>query len=148
MPKLTKRFVDGVRPGDGEAFHWDRDLPGFGLRVFPSGRRSYVVQYRAAGRTRRMALGAHGALSPDEARRQARQVLAAVGRGDNPAADRAAAKRAPSVSEFCERYLVEHAEDRKKPSSVHEDRRLIERQVKPALGRRRILEVTRPDVVR
>ena len=66
----------------------------------------------------------------------------------DPAADRAAAKRAPSVSEFSERYLAEYAEDRKKPSSVYEDRRLIERHVEPALGRRRVIDVTRPDVVK
>ena len=55
MAKLTKRFVDAVEIRDKDYVVWDDELPGFGLRVFASGKRSYVIQYRAAGRSRRYA---------------------------------------------------------------------------------------------
>ena len=47
MPKLTKRIVDAADIQATEHFVWDSDIPGFGLRVLPSGRKGYVVQYRA-----------------------------------------------------------------------------------------------------
>ena len=61
MAKLTKRAVDAAIARSSDYFIWDDDLAGFGLRVFTSGKRSYLVQYRAAGRTRRYTIGLHGA---------------------------------------------------------------------------------------
>jgi hypothetical protein len=57
MPKLTKRIVDAAEAQATEQFIWDSDIPGFGLRVLPSGRKGYVVQYRAGRRSRRISLG-------------------------------------------------------------------------------------------
>jgi hypothetical protein len=64
VPNLTRRTVETARPREREYILWDESLPGFGLRVFPSGKRSYCIQYRSDGRTRRMALGLHGVLTP------------------------------------------------------------------------------------
>jgi hypothetical protein len=63
VPNLSKRTVESARPREREYILWDEALPGFGLRVFPSGKRSYCIQYRSDGRTRRMALGLHGLLT-------------------------------------------------------------------------------------
>jgi len=65
MAKLTKRIVDAAAARSSDYFIWDDDLAGFGLRVFASGKRSYLVQYRAGGRTRRYTIGLHGAWTPD-----------------------------------------------------------------------------------
>ena len=54
MPKLTKRTIDATEPQLVEFFIWDESIPGFGVRVMPSGRKSFVVQYRAGRRPRRM----------------------------------------------------------------------------------------------
>ena len=57
MPKLTKRVIDAAEIQAAEYFIWDDELPGFALRVLPSGRKGYIVQYRAGRRSRRMSLG-------------------------------------------------------------------------------------------
>lgn len=84
MTKLTKRIVDALRPDPTrDVFKWDGELRGFGVRVKPSGARSFLVQYRNThGQTRRMVVGAVGTLTPDEARSIARQRLAEVCDGD------------------------------------------------------------------
>jgi hypothetical protein len=56
MSKLTKRVVDAAEIREREYFIWDEDLPGFGLRVLPSGRKRYIIQYRAGRRSRRISL--------------------------------------------------------------------------------------------
>jgi hypothetical protein len=60
MPKITKRLVESVKSQKKDYVVWDSDLPGFGLRVFASGKRSYVIQYRRDGRSRRYTIGLHG----------------------------------------------------------------------------------------
>ena len=67
---LTKRIVDRLAVDDKDAVFWDRELPGFGLRVYPSGAKVYVVQARCAGRSKRATVGRHGDVSPDQARRK------------------------------------------------------------------------------
>ena len=69
MVKLTKRAVEAAEAKTKDYILWDRELPGFGLRVFPSGKRSYIVQYRQGGRSRRMAIGLHGVWTAELARR-------------------------------------------------------------------------------
>lgn len=59
MCKITKRVVDAAEVRAKDYVIWDDELPGFGLRVFVSGKRSYVIQYRAAGRSRRYTIGSH-----------------------------------------------------------------------------------------
>ena len=71
MTKLTKRFVEAVEPQSKGHVVWDDELPGFGLRVYPSGKRSYIVQYRSRGRSRRYTIGLHGIWTPETARREA-----------------------------------------------------------------------------
>lgn len=81
MTKLTKRFVEAVEPQSKGHVVWDDELPGFGLRVYASGKRSYIVQYRSRGRSRRYTIGLHGVWTPDTARRQAKALLGQVAHG-------------------------------------------------------------------
>lgn len=72
MAKLTKRAVDAAESGAKDYVIWDDELPGFGLRVFTSGKRSYVLRYRSAGRSRRFTIGLHGVWTPERARQEAK----------------------------------------------------------------------------
>ncbi len=68
MPKITKKALDAAIPNGRDYVIWDSELPGFGLRVFASGTRSYVLQYRSLGRSRRYTIGLHGVWTPEAAR--------------------------------------------------------------------------------
>ncbi len=113
------------------AFHqtevvWDAEIPGFGVRVWPSGRRVYILKYRnLQGRQRKPVIGRHGNLTADQARSVARQWLAEVERGNDPASDKLEARRGATVRELCGRFLSDYAEGRKKESSIRVDRRMI-----------------------
>ncbi len=153
MPKITKRTVDRLRPDPAgrDRFLWDAGdgaLKGFGVRVKPSGVASYIVQYRnKEGRTRRLALGRVGVLTPEEARREAGDKLKAATKGGDPSAERHAARTAITVAELCDWYLKD-AVGRVKPSTLDMDRSRIECHVKPLLGRRTVAALTLADIER
>lgn len=146
MPKLTKRFVDLAQPGPKDVFHWDEDMHGFGLRVKPSGVKSYIVQYRQNGRSRRMTLGRHGVLTAEEARKLAKKQLGSVAHGQDPAEERQTRRKAPTIKDLCDDYMERHALPNKRPVSVRDDRSMIEGIVLPKLGTKKAEDVTRRDI--
>ena len=146
--RLSKRLVESTDIRPVEYMLWDSDLAGFGIRIMPSGRRSYLVQYRIGTRSRRLSLGAHGILTAEQARSLAVQALAAVKAGGDPAEDRKQRRHALTVRDLAERFDCEHIAVRVKGSTAKEYRRNLTRFILPALGRLRIEEVTRADVAR
>lgn len=144
--RLTKRSVEKL-PGKADSyFVWDADLKGFGARIYPSGKRTYVIQYRAGRRTRRMTLGQHGALTTDQARKMARQKLGDVARGADPAEERRQHQLAPSVAALCDRFLELYVEQHCKPTTVRSYRTIIRNNIKPRLGTYLVNAVTRADI--
>ena len=148
MAKLSKRTIDALTPEAKDYFVWDDELKNFALRVMPSGRKTFLVQYRAKGRTRRVKIGVYGSLTADEARQQAKRVLGEVAHGEDPAEDIATDRKAPTVANICDRFVEEHAMIRCKPSTANEYRRLLNREIKPKFGTRRITDIMRPDISR
>ena len=148
MPKLTKRTVEAAELKASEYFVWDDELPGFGLRVLPSGRKGYVVQYRAGRRSRRISLGPSTVLACEQARNRAITIIAAARNGEDPAAKRDADREAISVTELAERFEREHIALRVKESTAKGYRRMVARVILPALGRHRVTEVTRADIAK
>lgn len=139
--KLTKTVADGATyQGNGQSrcVLWDDALPGFGLRVYPSGKKSFVLFYRAGRQQRLMVLGSYGVLTVQQAREKAQKVLASVLDGADPIETRQQERTAPLVSELAERYLREHARPKKKAASIEADERLLRLYVLPALGRRTV----------
>jgi integrase len=148
--QITKRLVDSLKSRDGEYFVWDGALAGFGIRVQATGARSYVVKYRAgSGRgapTRRLTLGKVGTLTPDEARTLAKKMLGSVAHGADPAAQKAADKRASTLSEIGEQFLTEHVAAKRSASSATSYRDLLERLTYPDLGKRKADKITTAEI--
>jgi Arm DNA-binding domain len=107
MVKITKRVVEAAEAREKDYVIWDDELPGFGVRVFSSSKRSYVIQYRTRGRSRRYTIGLHGAWAPETARREAKVQLGRVAGGDDPVEDRQLDHKAITVKELCTRYLAD-----------------------------------------
>jgi integrase len=150
--QITKSFVDRLKPRPGEYTVYDGALPGFGVRVRPSGAKSYVVVYRAgAGRgtpVRRFLLAAIGKITPEAARRQAKAILGAVAHGNDPAADKATERSAVTVGELADRFMSEHVEQKRKPGTVAFYRHLLDKIIRPALGATKADKLTRGAVAR
>lgn len=154
MAKLTKRIVDAAEINGRDYFIWDDELPGFGLRVFASGKRSYLIQYRAAGRTRRYTIGLHGVWTPETARQEAKVQLGRIAHGDNPADERQLDNKAVTIKELCALYVADlnaglilgKGGRPKKPTTIMTDTGRIERHVVPLLGSRRVKDLTKADV--
>jgi integrase len=157
MQRLNKRTIDGLRPRAGrDVFRWCGELRGFGVRVKPSGVRTLLIQYRnRRGQTRRLSLGQYGRVTVEEARREAKIHLAEVARGEDPSEARKVARDARTVADLCDRYMQDawagrilHRGRTKKASTLQIDEGRIGRHVKPLLGRKQIVEITRRDVER
>ncbi len=146
---LTKRLVASVKPSDRDIFVWDAEVPGFGLRVWPSGKRVFIYQYRTKhGHTRRPTIGQYGAITVQQARRTARQWAAEVQQGDDPGGERREARSAPTVAQLADRYMAEHARVKKRPRSVTSDETLLRLHILPTTGHRKAASVTRADAQR
>jgi integrase len=148
VTKLTKRICDAAKPRERQFVVWCSELPRFGLRVRETGARVFIVQFRANGRSRVVTIGPYGALTVDQARREARKLLGDVERGSDPAARRDGQREALSVRELAEKWLEQHVTPKLKARSVAEDRRLLDRLLLPALGKRNAADVTRADLSR
>jgi integrase len=148
--KITKRAVDGLEcPANRDrVFIWDEALSGFGVAAFPSGKKVYVAQYRQDGRSRRLALGDHGRLTPEEARSLAKKTLGAVEGGADPIAKRKEGRAVRTFREVADDFLTMHVEGKRKARTAEEYRRLMTKHVYPALGAMRVADVRRADIVR
>lgn len=148
MPRLNKTFVNKIPAGPQDRLYSDSDLPGFCLRVKPSGVMTWVVRYRnERGRQRSLALGKYGELTPGEARKLAKDKLADVRRGEDPSADRQRYREALTVGELTELYRERHLST-KKDSTRSRANGLLRRVLLPALGRLKCESLISADVVR
>ncbi|WP_422344907.1 integrase arm-type DNA-binding domain-containing protein [Parasphingorhabdus sp.] len=148
MTKLTKSKIDALEIKSKDYFIWDSELPGFGIRVFPSGRKKFVLQYRHSRKSRRMMIGRHGAITLDQARKLAIQALAKIGQDIDPLQERAERRDALTVKELADRFEAEHIAVHLKATTAKEYRRNLKLFILPAIGRMRITDVTRVFPVR
>lgn len=157
MPKLIKTILDNAELRDKPYFIWCSDLPGFGARVFPTGKKTfYVDYYNQAGQRKRMSIGSMGKLTVEEARKLARINLGDALKGDDPALERKTRRTSLTVSELCTQY-IEAAEKGlilgrggkpKKKASIDTDRSMSNAHIKPLLGKKLVIELKRADIVK
>lgn len=146
MPKLTKRTVDALKPKAESYFEWDSIVVGFGVRVMPSGTKTFQVQYRKGRRTRRSSLGRFGVVAVEQARDHAREMLGQVAGGYDPVEEIALTRLAPTVSDLCDRFLQVHVAIHVKPSTARDYRSTINRVIRPTMGTFKVADVMRKDV--
>lgn len=145
--RLTKSAIESARYANddgGRCVLWDSEQTGFGLRIYPSGRKSFVLVYRVNGRQRFLTLGPYGPLTVDAARKLALRRKAEVIEGHDPLADRQSARHALTLREMSTLYLDRHAKPRKKTWEA--DERRLNRLVLPKLGARQLATITRADL--
>ena len=142
---ITECVVDAL-PAGRDTVIWDRALTGFGVRVYPSGAKVYVVQTRGPTGTKRITVGRHGVIGAAEARRRAALIIARIRAGEDLAERPAQKPAGPTLATLAERYLREHVAVRCKPSTAAQYRLAIERYIVPALGERAVSEIGRSQV--
>lgn len=148
MPKLTKRTIEALDVRESDYFVWDSELPGFGVRVLPSGRKKFVLQYRYGKTSRRMGIGQFGAITVDQARGLALQGLAKLRQDIDPLAEVRERRTAITVKELSDRFDAEHIAVHLKATTAKEYRRNLKLFILPAIGQKRILDVTRADIAK
>ncbi len=153
MAKLARRFiskrtVESLPVGERETVYWDSSLSGFGVRVYPSGSKVYLVQTRAGGTSRRLTVGRHGLITADQARQTAARIIADIKAGNEPVLHNGASPpdAGPTVAEVAERFMTEHVAVRCKPTTARHCRHILDRHLLPALGGVRLGQIGRERV--
>jgi len=146
--KLTKSLIDraayeGDKHGNEWDVRWDSTVPGFGLRIYPTGRKAFILRYRVNGSKQLLTLGTYGVLTLEQARNLARQRLGEVIGGEDPLEQRRKARQGETMQALCTAYLERHAARKR---SARDDRRRIAQHLVPVWGHRKIDSITRADV--
>ena len=139
--RINKRTVDALRVQSGDAVFWDRTLPGFGIRVYASGRKVYVVQARGPAGSRRVALGNHVELPCERARKEAATVIDRIKRGEEPQPPAPVPVTEPRVADLVERYFRVHVATHCSAKTAAGYRYVVDKHILPALGTMRVRDV-------
>ena len=151
--KLTKRIADASAPKAHRYTVFDSVIPGFGLRVYPSGARSWIFEYRPGegGRKvskKRITIGKVGDFTPEAARKVADNFRAMVKTGRYPQGDKAKEREAITVAELAATFLADHVEAKRKLSTKAHYEDIFNRLLLPKLGHQKAKNITRADIAR
>lgn len=158
MPKLTKSIVDGADLRSKQYTIWCSDLKGFGVYIHPTGKRSYFVDYRTGdGNRRRMTIGTHGVITTEQARKLAIETMGGVVlQKADPLLERKTRRKSLTVAQLCDQYMkaaekgviLGRSRRPKKTSTIEIDKGRVERHIKPLLGTKLVIDLTRSDIVK
>jgi hypothetical protein len=158
---LTKRIVDAANPHTKRYHIWDSELSGFGLRIEPSGVKTFLAKYRAEGGgrrapERRITIGRYGILTADEARKQAKKILGGAATGADPAAEIKSKRKEMRITDLINLYekegcFVQRGKRQGQPMKPLTKQYTIARlghHVVTLLGSRRVTEINAGDIER
>jgi integrase len=156
MPALTKRAVDAAKPRAERYFVWCGDLSGFGIRVYPSGKKVFITQVRVGRFQRRVTIGAYGPYTVEKARKRAEDIIRAASEGRDPQREKQEARNALTVAELCDEYLnaaraglvMTRFKRPKRPATVAIDEGRVARHIGPLIGTIPARDLRRADVQR
>ncbi|WEZ84653.1 integrase arm-type DNA-binding domain-containing protein [Rhizobium sp. 32-5/1] len=151
--KITKRTVDGAEPRAARYTLFDTDVKGFGLRVYPTGQKTYVFEYRpgAGGRSeakKRVTIGSATEFTPDEARKRADTLRSRVKVGEDPQADKARAREALTVEELSKDFIKHHVKAKRSANTASAYEEIITRHIIPRLGKMKAVDVKAANVAK
>ena len=154
--KLTKRSIDAFKyRGDGTSrdVRWNDAMPGFGVRIYPSGRKAFVLSYRnGSGKKRLVVLGTYGRdLTLEQAREKAVKESGQVLDGIDPVKqrrlERERERTGDRFKDVAETFITRYVKKTLRPSTAKEYERIINHDLTPRWGRKRMEEITRHDVI-
>ena len=145
--KLTERTIQGLKvPTRGNRIHYDKEIPGFGVRITSNGAISFVLNYRIHGRERRYTIGRHPEMNASASRAEALKLRQQIQKGEDPLAARANERTAPTVGDLAADYLKRYAEIHKRRLSIREDKYMLRAVILPKLARLKADAVERRDI--
>ena len=150
--KITKRVVDGAEPRETRYTLFDAEITGFGLRVYPSGKKSWIFEYRPGGGGRgvykkRLTIGSSSEFTPEQARKVADKLRARTKMGEDPQAEKSNERLALTVTELADEFLENHA-SKKAIRTQEQYSHILKRIVLPTLGRVKAKDISRADISR
>lgn len=146
---LTRKAIDAALPQATDVWLSDASLPGFHVRVQPSGRKTYVIRYRnIRGQSRKHTIARCTDIGLTEARDKARSLFVRIREGFDPSEAKIEARNAPTMNDVANRYMDEFAIPYKKKRSADNDRRIINKHILPLLGRKAVADLRKDDIVR
>jgi len=152
LPKaLTVKAIEALKPKDTRQEIADGGLPGLYLIVQPSGAMSWAIRYRFEGKPRKHTIGSYPAYGLADARQEASKALRAVSEGGDPAGEKVVRKAAKKeagtlVDDVLDDFVKRHVEKKNKPNTIRENKRIIDREIRPKWGKREIASIKRADV--
>ena len=145
--KLTKKCIDDLEySGSNNSRHiaWDDAITGFGCRIYPSGKKTFIFSYRMNGRQRLISIGKYGAITVDQARKHAQKMIAQIINEEDPLEERQNRRAGETMADLCSFYLERHSKLVKK--SWREDQRRIKQHISPSLSGIKVESIKRPDI--
>jgi integrase len=150
IQRLTKQFVETLKTSGKDTVIWCAELSGFGVRIRPSGAKSFIAMYRVGGRNslpKKVTIGSYPKLTVEQARGEAKIILAKAELGTDTAAEKTKKNAEITLSQLCDIYMIEGV-DNKKASTLISDKSRISSHIKPLLGKKRIGDIKRTDIER
>ena len=145
--RIVQRTIQNLAPPKrGNLVTWDTEIPGFGVRITSTGVIAFVLDYRLNGRKRRFTIGRHPELSATAARERTLELRRGILDGRDPLERRAQDRDQPTLNELATEYLERHALAHKRPSSIRNDRQMIDVIIRPRLGSLPVKAVSKRDL--
>lgn len=147
--KLTKRVVESIQPNPSKRLlAWDTEVTGFCVRVYPSGKKAYFLQYRNSAReTRMIKIGTHGSITTELAREKATKLSLRVSIGEDPSITIPTTEITTHLmTELGEKYLELHAKAKKKPQCYKEDKEFLDNVILKKFGKMEVSSISSFDV--
>lgn len=145
--RITDKSIKAMKsPVTGNRISWDSEIGGFGARITSAGVRSFVLDYRIASRQRRFTIGRYPEMTVAAGRIRASELRVRVRDGHDPMEERQQGRVEPTMTDLAGDYLERYALPNKRPTSVRNDSQMIDRFIRPELGKFRLKAIGKRDV--